>query len=362
MRFTTQKTDRRVPSQREATIAPAQDSGGAPAWRSLLKSVIARPETSAFAGVLAVFAYFAVTAGHAGFLTRLGTETYLEVTAEIGIIAIPVTLLMIAGEFDLSVGSMTSASGMVFTYCVLYAHWPFWASLITSLAAAAAAGAMTGWLIVKTGLPSFIVTLGTLYALAGLAVAVTRDLTNNTVFGGISEAVHGQFLAFLFSGSVLGLPMVVVWWLVLGLLAAIVLTKTRFGNWIYATGGAKDSALKSGVPVSRVKIILFSLTALSAALVAVLTTIVTDSSNVSMGQDFEFQAITIAVIGGTLVTGGYGSVIGAMFGALIYGMVSQGFFFTNIVTDWFQVFLGVMLVSAVAVNHYVRIASLRRKG
>jgi simple sugar transport system permease protein len=130
--------------------------------------------------------------------------------------------------------------------------------------------------------------------------------------------------------------------------------RTTFGNWIFGTGGNPVAARNVGVPVNRVKILLFMATAASATLLAAITVLDAGSADVLRGELREFQAIIAAVIGGVLLTGGYGSVIGPMFGALIFGMVSQGIFFTGVNTDWFQVFLGAMLLIAVLVNNFIR--------
>jgi simple sugar transport system permease protein len=170
----------------------------------------------------------------------------------------------------------------------------------------------------------------------------------------VQEAVSGSFLYSALAGELLGLPASVYWWLGLTAVATLLLAKTRFGNWIYGAGGDPAAAAKLGVPVARVKVLLFILTAMAASLVATIGVLVNGAADVQQGQLKEFQAITAAVIGGTLLTGGYGTVVGAAFGALIFGMVSQGIFFTGADADWFQAFLGAMLLSAVLVNRYFR--------
>jgi simple sugar transport system permease protein len=133
-----------------------------------------------------------------------------------------------------------------------------------------------------------------------------------------------------------------------------VLLCTRFGNWIFAAGGGAEAARKMGVPVARVKITLFVVTAMAAGLVAVIQAVRFTGADALRGEQQEFRAIIAAVIGGTLLTGGYGSALGAVLGALIFGMVQQGIVITGVDADWFQVFLGVVLVGAVMVNNFVR--------
>jgi simple sugar transport system permease protein len=161
-------------------------------------------------------------------------------------------------------------------------------------------------------------------------------------------------VTLVFAGEVAGLPVSILWWLGLAALGTWILLRTTFGNWIFGTGGDPIAARNVGVPVNRVKIVLFMATAAAATLLAALQVLDAGSADVLRGELLEFQAIIASVIGGVLLTGGYGSVIGPLFGALIFGMVNQGIFFTGVNTDWFQVFLGAMLLIAVLVNNYIR--------
>jgi simple sugar transport system permease protein len=225
--------------------------------------------------------------------------------------------------------------------------------VLLAFVVAAAVGFFNGYLVIKTGLPSFIVTLGMLFALRGLTIGFARLLTGRTQIG-LSDAVSGNPLTSLFAGSIGDFSVTIVWWLLLAVLGTYVLQRTVFGNWIFGSGGDANAARNVGVPVSRVKITLFMCTALSAALLATIQVLDARSADVLRGTLLELQAIAAAVIGGVLLTGGYGSVVGAVFGALIFGMVQQGIFFTGVSTDWFQVFVGVMLLIAVVFNNIIR--------
>jgi simple sugar transport system permease protein len=150
-----------------------------------------------------------------------------------------------------------------------------------------------------------------------------------------------------------GIPVSILWWIGLTLLAAFILARTRFGNWIFASGGDANAARNVGVPVARTKITLFVFTALAAALFAAIQVLTAGSADTLRGTQKEFEAIIAAVIGGTLLTGGYGSAIGALFGSLIFGLVQMGIFYTGVDTDWFKLFMGLMLVIAVLFNSYV---------
>jgi simple sugar transport system permease protein len=324
----------------------------------ILRKLLNRPELGAVAGAILVFAFFAIVAGDRGFLTSIGTISYLEVSAQLGIVVIPVALLMIAGEFDLSVGSMIGAAGMILAIPTVEFGWPLWASLILAFGVALLVGFLNGYMVIKTGLPSFIVTLASLFALRGATIGFTRLITGRTQVSGLEDE---SFLASLFAGEIGGVPASIFWWVGLGILGTYVLLRTTFGNWIFGTGGDPVAARNVGVPVNRVKIILFMATAVASTLLAVIQVLDAGSADVLRGTLFEFQAIIATVIGGVLLTGGYGSVIGPMFGALIFGMVSQGIFFTGVNTDWFQVFLGAMLLTAVIVNNFIRNRAARAR-
>jgi simple sugar transport system permease protein len=215
---------------------------------------------------------------------------------------------------------------------------------------------------VHTGMPAFIVTLAALFILRGVTIGVTGLVTDSTQVVGVRDALEGDPLVELFAGEVAGLPASIFWWVGITIAAAWVLAETRFGNWALAAGGDAAAARSAGVPVRGVKITLFCGTALSASLVGVLVVLGTGSADVLSGELKEFEAITAAVIGGTLLTGGYGSVVGAAVGALIYGMVSQGIFFTGVAADWFQAVLGAMLLGAVLVNQLARKRALETRG
>ncbi|MFN2419325.1 MAG: ABC transporter permease [Candidatus Limnocylindria bacterium] len=320
----------------------------------LASILLARPEIGAVIGAILVFVIFAVWAGDSGFLSVAGTASYLQVAAQVGIVASAVALLMIAGEFDLSVGSVVGAAGMVVAIGIGVIGLPVWLAVICAFAFALVIGFVNGYLVVRTRLPSFIVTLGMLFILRGLTIGITRAVTGRTQVGGLSAATDNDPIATIFTANIGPFSISIVWWIGLALLATFILLRTSFGNWIFGVGGSAIAARNVCVPVNRVKIILFMATAASAALLAVIQVLSVGSGDVLRGGSKEFEAIITAVIGGTLLTGGYGSAIGAVFGALTLGMTSQGIVFAGIPGDWYQAFLGVLLLAAVIVNNYIR--------
>jgi simple sugar transport system permease protein len=322
---------------------------------SPLRKLVARPELGAVAGAIAVWVFFAIVAGGSGWLTAKGTAAYLQVAAELGILAVPVSLLMIAGEFDLSIGTMIGASGMVIALIDGQYGFPIWFGIVVAAVFALVVGFLNGYLVVKTRLPSFIVTLGTFFILQGVTIGTTRALTGLTTIGNLDHAGDFHSAQVIFGSKIGGLFNVsIVWWAAVAIIATWVLLRTRFGNWIFGSGGNADGARNLGVPVNRVKITLFMSTALAGWLVAVIEAVSFANSDVTRGLGREFQAIIAVVIGGTLLTGGYGSAIGAVFGALIFGMVQQGIVFAGIDSDWYLAFLGGMLILAVILNNFIR--------
>ncbi len=323
------------------------------------RTLLNRPELGAVAGAVLVFILFAVTAGDRGFLTIGGTATYLEVAAQVGIVGSAVALLMIAGEFDLSVGSMIGAASMMMAITVAEFGWPIWLAVLVTIGFALIVGFINGYIVTRTRLPSFIVTLGTLFILRGVTIGVTRALTGRTQVPGVNAAAEGDPIATIFTFQFGQFDAIILWWIGIAAVATWVLMRTQFGNWIFGAGGSAIAARNVGVPVSRVKIILFMATAASAALLAVIQVLTFGSGDVLRGEQKEFEAIITAVIGGTLLTGGYGSAVGAVFGALTLGMTKQGIRFSGISSDWYLAFLGLLLLVAVLVNNWVRSRALK---
>jgi simple sugar transport system permease protein len=271
---------------------------------------------------------------------------------------VAVALLMIGGEFDLSVGSTIGACGMIVAILSANYGWNYWYAIAAALVVAILIGVINGIVVVKTGLPSFIVTLAMLFMVRGATIGLTRQITGRTQVGGLKDLPGFESAQSVFASKFelfgANFAVSIVWWVVLTVVATWILLRTRFGNWIPGVGGSLQAARNLGVPTTRVKILLFVSTALAAWLVAVIQVTGSKSAQVLMGTNREFSAIVAVVIGGTLLTGGYGSALGAALGALIYGMVQQGIIYAGIDADWFQFVLGGMLLGAVLINRFVR--------
>lgn len=337
-----------------------------------------RPELGAIAGVILVTVFFLITADSAMF-TLAGIMNFMTPAAQLGILAIGAALLMIGGEFDLSIGSMVAFSGLFFGICIMVWGFPLILAIPLTFVFACIVGAINGVIVLRSGLPSFIVTLAFLFVFNGLSLVGLKWATGgSTVLGGIRPVIENDWLAPMFSGDafpvlfvwlaeqglidtfksglpkVTGVPVEILWFIAITLVATYVLLRTPAGNWIFASGGDRVAASNSGVPVNRVKISLFMLTAVCAALVGIITVLDAGSTDARRGFQKEFEGIIAAVIGGCLLTGGYGSAIGAFFGAVIFGMVTIGLSYTDFDQDWFKVFLGGMLLIAVMFNNAIR--------
>ncbi len=349
---------------------------------SKLKQAMVRPELGAIAGTILVFAFFLIIAGDSGMFSPKGIQNWSVVSAQFAIIAVGACLLMIAGEFDLSVGSMIGFAGIIIAILSVQWGWPVWIAIIVAFIICIALGALNGFLVIKTGLPSFIVTLAFLYILRGMTIWLSILTTQKTIIGGVKQVAEGDWLAPLFGGTILkglfqwfadiglidtftrgsregqpvveGVPMLVVWAIGLIIFGQWLLTKTKFGNWIFAAGGDAQAARYVGVPVNRVKMLMFMFTAFCACVFATAQVMEFGSAAADRGLLKEFEAIICVVIGGALLTGGYGSVIGAALGALIFGVVQQGLFFSGAESSLFRVFLGTILILAVILNTYIR--------
>ncbi|MBB6013763.1 simple sugar transport system permease protein [Aquamicrobium lusatiense] len=349
---------------------------------SPLRKALIRPELGAICGTILVFVFFFAIARNSGMFAPEGVMNWGVVAAQFAVIAVGACLLMIAGEFDLSVGSMIGFSGIIIALLSVTWQYPVWVAILAAFAIALAIGALNGYLVIRTGLPSFIVTLAFLYILRGLTIFISITTTRQTIIGGVREVAAGDPLAWLFGGKVLGglfvwladmgligkfvagpragqpvvdgIPILIIWALVLVAFGHILLTRTRFGNWIFASGGDAQAARYVGVPVDRVKILMFMFSAFCATVFATCQVMEFGSAAADRGLLKEFEAIISVVIGGALLTGGYGSVIGAALGALIFGVVQQGLFFAGVESSLFRVFLGAILLMAVILNTYIR--------
>jgi simple sugar transport system permease protein len=315
-----------------------------------LGSLLRRPEAGAFLGLLAVLIFFTIFGGLT-FLQIAGLSSWLNVAATLGVIAIPVGLLMIAGELDISVGAMVPAGAM--TVAVISGHWgmSIWLGIAAALAFGLFVGLVNGLMVIRTNVPSLIVTLGSLFAVQGMVLGLTVLVTKSTSVPlkteGLAKAIFGDFVFGQFQ-------VMVLWWLLATAAYVFFVHYSRFGNWIFAMGGDKMSARNAGIPTGRLTVTLFILSATSAAFVGVCTAILYNSAQVSGGQSYIFNSIISVVVGGVLLTGGFGSVVGIFFGTITFAIVTQGIYYTDFDRNWSSLIIGVLLLLAVLMNNTFR--------
>jgi simple sugar transport system permease protein len=332
------------PAEREA---PRPRRGGG--WQATARGLlIGRPETGALFGAAVMFIIFAFIAPSSDtFTSRTSLAGLASITAELGIVAMGITLLMIAGHFDLSIGSVLGFSSVIAPYLILnYGTDPF-VAVLASVGVAISIGLINGLLVVGTKIPSFIVTLGTLLIWRSVLLRVTE---------GFPVAVDKETFVFkLFShriedGFFRGYQVSVLWFLGVLVLLSFLLLRTRFGNWIFASGGNERSARSMGVPVDRVWIILFVVTALCACLMGLIQVGRFNTVEATRGAGLELQAIAAAVVGGARLNGGYGSVLGAALGAAMIAMIQQGLVLSGIASYWLNFAVGLLIIVAVIAN------------
>ena len=334
--------------------AGATDERLAPA--SVARRLLGRPELGAVVGAVAVFLFFSLAAD--SFLRASSMGTVLYASSTIGIMAVPVALLMIGGEFDLSAGVMVTSAALTSSMFSYQTTANTWVGVAVSLLVTLALGAFNGVMLVRTKLPSFIITLGTFLMLTGLNLGLTKAISGTVATKSIADmqgfaGCHDLFAAHWTIGRV-DLQVTILWWLGLVLVATWVLLRTRAGNWIFAAGGNADAARAVGVPVARTKVGLYMAVAFCAWISGQHLLFSFNVVQSGEGVGNEFLYIIAAVIGGCLMTGGYGSAIGSAVGALIFGMTSKGIVYAQWNPDWFQFFLGAMLLLATLLNAWVR--------
>jgi simple sugar transport system permease protein len=324
--------------------------------QSTWKTVLKRPEAGALGGAILVFVFFWVIAPPFRQLPAFTTVLYQAST--IGIPAVAVALLMIGGEFDLSAGVAVTTISLAASIFATHVAGSLWVGALFSLAFALALGATNGWLLITTRLPSFLVTLGSFLMLQGLNIAITKLITGNVATEDISGMSGFETLRLIFAANFqfghVQVSIAIAYWLVLVAIATWVLLRTKVGNWIFAVGGQNDSARAVGVPVKQVKVGLFMVVGFGCWFLAMHQLFDYNTVQSGAGIGNELLYIAASVVGGCLLTGGYGSAVGSALGAFIFGMTTEGVIYADWDPDWFQFFVGGMLLLATVVNTWIR--------
>jgi len=329
----------------------------------LSSRLLGRPEIGALVAAIIIFIFFLLLAP--AFRSAESFFTVLYQSSVIGIVAVGVGLLMVGGEFDLSAGVIVYTAGLANSMFCWYFGINMWVGAALSLAFCLAIGFLNGYLVMRTGIPSFLITLGTFFVLQGANLGVTKLVTGTVSSTDVSQIAGYNSLGKVFSSNFkIGSVTVwgsVIWWVLFVALAAWALQRTRVGNWVFAVGGNPDSARAVGVPVVRTKIGLFMTVSFLGWFVGMHQLYRFNTLQAGGGVGNEFLYIIAAVVGGTLLTGGFGNAIGVAIGAFIFGMTSLGIIYAGWDPNWFKAFLGIMLLLAVLVNLYVKNYALTRR-
>jgi len=326
------------------------------ATRNPLQSLLGRPEVGALVGAVVLFIFFALVSQT--FLQPNAIATVLYGSSTIGIMAVGVSLLMIGGEFDLSTGVAVISSALTASMFSWYFTTNVWVGVVLALVVSVGIGYINGWILMKTKLPSFIVTLATFLMLTGLNLGLTRLIGGSVSSPSISNMDGFKSAQAIFASSVtigsVDVKITVFIWIALVAVASWVLLRTKVGNWIFAVGGDANAARAVGVPVKATKIGLFMAVGFCGWILGMHNLFAFDSVQSGEGVGNEFLYIIAAVIGGCLLTGGYGSAVGGAIGAFIFGMANKGIVYAQWNPDWFKFFLGLMLLLATIVNLIVK--------
>ena len=320
-----------------------------------IKSLFYRPSAAAVVALLSVTVLYIFAGVEFGKL--MGAASWVNYAARIGIVALPVCLLMVAGEIDISIGAMIPAGAM--TTAIISGHFelPMIFGIIGALSVGVIVGVINGILAIRTNVPTLIITLATLVGMQGVVLAGSKLLTGSAsvplTAPDWAKTLFGQLM---FGGSH---QVIIIWWVVLAVVFWFFLHMSKYGNWIFAMGGDKESARNAGIPVNRMTVLLFVLTSTSAAFVGMCHAILFNSAQVSGGMNDIFNIIVSVVVGGVLLTGGFGTVFGVFVGTLTFAVVNKGIDFTAIDRNWANLIIGVMLLIAVAMNESFRAFALR---
>jgi simple sugar transport system permease protein len=317
----------------------------------MFATLLRRPAAASVLSLLGVLAFYVVIGG-VDLGKLMGAASWVNYAARIGIVALAVAMLMISGEIDISIGAMIPAGAM--TTAIISGHYelPIIYGILGALAIGVLVGLFNGLLAVKTSVPTLIITLGTLVAMQGIVLAGSKLLT-----GAASVPLRAPdwaktvFGDFLFGGSH---QVVILWWIALAVVFWFVMHQTKYGNWIFAIGGDRESARNAGIPVDKITVLLFVGTATAASFVGMCHAILFNSAQVSGGMNDIFNVIVSVVVGGVLLTGGFGSIAGVFVGTITFAVVIKGIDFTSIDRNWANLIIGIMLLIAVGLNETFR--------
>ncbi len=312
-------------------------------------------EGRAFFALIAIIIVFSILSPY--YLTLGNILTMSSHVAIFGILAVGMLLVILNGGIDLSVGSTLGLSGVIAGFLMQGVTFkafgvvlfpPVWVVAVLACALGAFVGLVNGVLVARFKVPAFVATLGVMYVARGVALLMTNGLTYNDL-GGKPELGNTGF-DWLGFNHLLGIPIGVVVMAVIAIVANLVLARTPFGRWLYASGGNERAAELSGVPVRTVKVSVYVLSGMCAAVAGLILSSQLTSAGPTAGISYELTAIAAVVIGGAALTGGRGNIRGTMLGAFVIGFLSDGLVIIGISSYWQTVFTGAVIVLAVLLN------------
>jgi simple sugar transport system permease protein len=322
--------------------------------RRLLKLALQKTELAGVMLLLLLVLVFQVRS-EGVFLSTNNLRGMLGLLPETALVALGVTLLMICGEFDLSVGSVFALMPM--TMAVLFVGgWPFWAAALAGLALCALIGFLNGWITIRFDIPSFITTLGMLFMARSLTIVISGGFPPRIRPG---EVPSWLFVGFIDEGGLVRAS--VLWFAGIAVILALLLSRTNFGNWVRATGGFLPAANAMGIPTGKVKIACFMICSVLAGFAGMIQSLRLNSFLPSIGEGMELQAVAAAVIGGTSLMGGVGSIVGGLIGATLIRVIDNGMVMSQIDANWFKFAIGALTILAVVGNAWLRQRGRRMK-
>jgi len=310
------------------------------------------PEAVALISFVLLFVFFSIEAPH--FLTPLSIGNILTFGSITGIVTIGVAMLMISGEFDLSVGSNFAVASYVLALCLI-AGISVWIAIPLAIISSTLLGTLNGLIVTRTKIPSFIATLGTLLAYRGIVRAIGKG--SFATYKGdpipLFQYLNGDFILLNNWFHVEAFRMSLIWFVLAAVIFTFILMRTRYGNWVFAAGGAADAALAQGVNVTFVKVMNFTLTGFLVSIASILQFAYRLSVDPLRGDGMELIVVAASVIGGTRLAGGFGTIIGAVLGAFLLQMLDQGLVLMRIPIQVFQASVGLIIIISVISNTYL---------
>ena len=284
------------------------------------------------------------------FLSAGNISNLLAFTPELGMITLGMTLLMTAGEFDLSVGSVFGFAPIIM-WTLFNTHVaPLEIGFVVAILFAVIIGLANGWFVTYLKIPSFLVTLGMLLVVRGIALYITDGFPQRTwtAESPLMKILVGEIAIFE-----LRIYASLLWFILFAVILGYVLTESKVGNWIQAAGGNPEAARARGVRVARTKIALFVLTAVISAYAGITSSIRVSAANPNSGTQYELEVIAMVVIGGTALTGGRGTIIGTVLGVLILRTMRDGIVFIGVPGLAYNIFIGGIILAMMALHSWL---------